>query len=83
VGKILATDVRGFFKSESKYLASGTIPPTGGLIPEPTMIVDQAATLRQPPPPEVIEIVDRRQPAFADIATRESSLTGRPLVEKS
>ena len=64
--RYLRPDVRAFFKTESKHLASGTIPPKGGLIPEPTMMVDQAATLKEPPPPEVIEIVDRHPESDVD-----------------
>ena len=50
--KHLRPDVRALFKLESKHLASGTIPPFGGIVPEATPTLGEPATPEPPSAPD-------------------------------
>ena len=58
--KYLRPDVRALFKTESKHLAAGTIPPFDGPDPDGTTLDDETDTREQPPERENVEIADRQ-----------------------
>jgi tetratricopeptide (TPR) repeat protein len=77
--KYLRPDVRALFKTESKHLAAGTIPPFGGIVQAAQKTDDSAATLKQRPAPEHLEISDRHpdpdvgdQPGDVDESTAKA-----------
>ena len=64
--RYLRPDVRALFKTESKHLASGTIPPFDGPVRDGTTLIDESETPEQPPAPEEVAIVDRHAESDAD-----------------
>ena len=57
--KFLRPDVRALFKTESKHLAAGTIPPFDGLVQAAPTTDDSAGTFKEPATVDVVENLDR------------------------